>query len=541
MSRVKACRVCFAGIGCKLLLSSLIAIGWVAAKGLTLQGAVFYVATNGSDSANGALQTPFRSIQHAITLARAGDQVLVRGGEYDEGEVWIRGIFGQGGSPGQFLTIAAYPGEAPVLSNGARPFIVDADFVRVEGLHFRNGKSIGIWGNDRNTTQIVNNTFPGSGYSYDAISTSGHNVLLEGNVCDIQGNTVGTQGHCYYIHHGTNIVVRGNVARGMTGYGIHVFDQRRSEDPLTFERLIKDVVIENNITYESEQRAGIIVAAYGHARLENVIIRNNLAFNHGGAGIVVRSDANNVQVVHNTVFNNADAALEISGTDSITNLLVANNILDTGQHVTEWQIDKSPVNAPGLQVRNNVYDPQGLRLNRVVDTSPVVGPSDFLRPDQRDFRLRPGSAAIDAGALLPNVLVDIRGVTRPRGAGWDAGAYEFVPLLGDLTADGYVDGADTAVMFRQWQTGGTADLTGDGTVDGADLARLYSDWTGDAFLSLPVPEPAMPWWLGSGLLPSVAWLSNRSRSRKHRRQSSFWGELDSLGKITKMAKFPIAP
>lgn len=96
-------------------------------------GGTFYVSPTGSDSATGTLESPWKSIAKATEIASGGDRVLVRGGEYDEGEIWIRGIFGQGGSPTNPMTIAAYPGESPLFTNGARPFIVDADGVRVEG------------------------------------------------------------------------------------------------------------------------------------------------------------------------------------------------------------------------------------------------------------------------------------------------------------------------------------------------------------------------------------------------------------------------
>jgi len=42
-----------------------------------------------------------------------------------------------------------------------------------------------------------------------------------------------------------------------------------------------------------------------------------------------------------------------------------------------------------------------------------------------DFRLRTGSPCIDAGADT-GVYTDIVGVTRPQGAGFDIGAYEYV-------------------------------------------------------------------------------------------------------------------
>ena len=41
-----------------------------------------YVAPTGSDSAAGGAITPWRTLQHAANVVRAGDQVIVRAGHY---------------------------------------------------------------------------------------------------------------------------------------------------------------------------------------------------------------------------------------------------------------------------------------------------------------------------------------------------------------------------------------------------------------------------------------------------------------------------
>jgi len=59
------------------------------------------------------------------------------------------------------------------------------------------------------------------------------------------------------------------------------------------------------------------------------------------------------------------------------------------------------------------------------------------------------------------------------------------PVLGDLNGDGFVNGADLAIVLGAWgQTWQPpapplpADLNGDGIVDGADIAVLLGAWTG---------------------------------------------------------------
>ena len=50
----------------------------------------------------------------------------------------------------------------------------------------------------------------------------------------------------------------------------------------------------------------------------------------------------------------------------------------------------------------------------------------FLNAPKNDYRLAPGSLAIDAGVANSSVTTDRLGVTRPQGPHIDVGAYEFV-------------------------------------------------------------------------------------------------------------------
>jgi hypothetical protein len=393
------------------------------------QAKTYYVAPTGSDSNPGTLSQPWATLQHAGETAEPGDTVLVRGGAYTEGEIWLRSDYGHCGSAaGGLVTIRAYPGETPLFGNAARSLYISCDYLRIEGLHFSNGKSIAIWGLGRTTIQLVNNHFTGAGYAYDAISTEGNNILIEGNVCDIAGNTQGTQGHCYYIHHGTNIRLRNNVARGMTGYGIHVFDQRRGEDPPGFNRLINNVVIEGNVCFESEQRSGIILAASDGARIENVIVRNNLLFDNPVAGLNVAADSRTISIYNNTIYNNRLAGILVYGQGTLQSIAIKNNLLDLGNQTSAKHLDNQRADV-ALTVDHNLYWPAPAKLTNAVDGAPVIGNPRFANAAADDFHLQSSSAAIDAGLALAQVATDKDGVARPKGAAYDAGAYEFVPAL----------------------------------------------------------------------------------------------------------------
>lgn len=77
----------------------------------SLTGTVLYVATNGSDSNNGTISSPYATLAAAISAAPSGATIVVRGGTYrNQGSLTIS----------KSLTILAYPGETPIF-NGATP------------------------------------------------------------------------------------------------------------------------------------------------------------------------------------------------------------------------------------------------------------------------------------------------------------------------------------------------------------------------------------------------------------------------------------
>jgi hypothetical protein len=76
----------------------------------TGSAATYYVATNGSDSANGSFATPWRTIQKAATVMMPGDTTFVRGGVYRETVVPARS-----GTPTARITYAAYSNEVVTI------------------------------------------------------------------------------------------------------------------------------------------------------------------------------------------------------------------------------------------------------------------------------------------------------------------------------------------------------------------------------------------------------------------------------------------
>ena len=403
---------------------------------------VLYVASSGSDSSNlsCAEASPCKTISHAaITVANPGDVVLVRGPSLDEGEVWIREVNGDSGISGAPKVIKTYPGEAVTFPNGSRPVILEANYITVSGFQFQNGKSVNGGGVTNKGNKIIDCTFSGE-IGYDAIGTHGDDHLLAGNVCDLDGATTGTQGHCYYISHGKNLQLLWNVAKGSwPGYGIHIYDQRRAIPD--FKREIHDVVVEGNVLRGSDERSGMIIAiddegGYGN-NIDNITVRNNVftGNNHHGFLIAGTAKITNIKIYSNTFYQNGRQGLHISGTaNNIQGVEIKNNLFDitTNSWCTSncgWfsQSHFEVISATGIVADRNGYLPGPPVTPGATDANPVTGTILFENPALDDWRVKAGGATIDKGGLVP-VARDFRGMPRPQGSGHDIGAFERGPM-----------------------------------------------------------------------------------------------------------------
>ncbi len=130
-------------------------------------GAVYYVATDGSDSAAGTKDKPFASLNKANAVVHAGDTVWIRGGIYDLKDTvfyarykMTAGILltASGESDDNRIHYLAYPGERPIFdatnlpvaaggehSDGTpegamytSPIVISAKFLHLKGFDVRN-------------------------------------------------------------------------------------------------------------------------------------------------------------------------------------------------------------------------------------------------------------------------------------------------------------------------------------------------------------------------------------------------------------------
>jgi hypothetical protein len=293
-------------------------------------GEVYAVSPRGDDTAACSLAAPCATLQHVVGDVMApGDVVLVRGGTYDEGEVWLRNVNDDGGTAAAPKAVLAYPREVPVFDNAARPFIVEADHITVAGLTFLNGKSLGVPDTGPPGVvgaRLIDNVFRGL-IGYSAVDLHGDDHQLLGNVCRVSGSTVGTQGHCYYVSWGDGVRIRFNVGAGAPGYGLHVFDQQRQSGD--FRRTITGMLIEGNVLASSTERSGLILAMGDEGGLGNEIrgvrvLRNRLTANNH-LGMVVGINVHQVLIQGNRFVENGRQGLHVTDDASISGIDIVRN------------------------------------------------------------------------------------------------------------------------------------------------------------------------------------------------------------------------
>ncbi|MBQ7386915.1 MAG: DUF1565 domain-containing protein, partial [Clostridia bacterium] len=86
---------------------------------------IYHVSVNGSDRNVGTADAPFRTINHAAQLAKAGDVVKVHGGTYRE---WVKPRF-SGENDRNRIIYEAAEGEHPIIKGSE----VISDWELVEG------------------------------------------------------------------------------------------------------------------------------------------------------------------------------------------------------------------------------------------------------------------------------------------------------------------------------------------------------------------------------------------------------------------------
>ncbi len=434
-------------------------------------GSVYYVDPGGSDSNPGTEDYPWETIQKAADTLVAGDTVYIKAGTYQE-----RVVPQNSGSPGNYITYAAYPGDT-VTIDGASVIvpewtglfdITDREYIRVSGLRVinagpnthnlgilveqssyiiiennyvynTNDSGIGVWNSDHvivDNNEVENACL--SGYN-ESISVGGTDVFEVKNnhvhhsqkegICLKDGSSNG-KAYENHVHH-TDAVGIYVDAQDKHTYNIEVFDN-----------VVHDISA-NGLSLASEQ-GGL---------LENVKFYNNVAYNNKWVGIQVSAcciathPIQDVLIVNNTFYNNGWEPWGggiLHENPQATNVVIRNNICS--QNLT-FQIAAGDFPAGELSVDHNLIDGYRGEEGEIYGDDYVEGDPLFVDAAGADFHLQGNSPAIDKGASMDAPSLDFDGHSRPSGLGYDIGADEYIAFT-DFVYLPIVTGRGTGLAMR---------------------------------------------------------------------------------------------
>jgi len=389
-----------------------------------------YVATTGNDGADGALATPWRTLQRAANLVRAGDQVIVRPGHYAGFNLTTSGT---ATNP---IVFSADPGVIVDAPNPVRTQdginLEGASWIVIEGFTVIGMPRTGIRSVTNAHVTIRRNVGDANG-RWGILTGFSDDLLIEDNVMSRSAAEHGI----YVGNSGDRPVIRRNHVWGNSGNGIHMNgDLSQGGDGI-----ITGAVVEANVIHGNGRTGGSGINGDG---VQGSRIVNNILYDNHASGISLYqidggAPARNNFVAHNTIVQAADGRWAINIQDASTGNRVVNNILVT-LHTFRGAIAVSEDSRPGFVSDYNAVTPRftldggdsvlsldawrqttGQDLHSFASTPAAL----FADPVAGDYHLRADAPARDAARAPTDVTTDFDGSPRPVGSAADIGADEY--------------------------------------------------------------------------------------------------------------------
>ncbi len=403
---------------------------------------IYYVAINGSDNNPGTITKPWRTIQHGVDLAVAGDIIIIRGGVYNER---LQVTSGNGeGSANSYVTYRNYPGETVTLDGTGLEMdwwngivdIRDSGYVNIIGLRVINSNRFGLYVEHSHYVYMAEN------YTYNTANSgigiwNGHDIVVDRNEIEY-ANATSSEENLSVASGSYNIEIKYNEVHnggpGTGGEGINIKDGSHAvrvhnnivhDNPkLAFgvdaqTHHTYDIKFYNNIAYNCAY--GYILESEGGGLGDDLWVYNNVAYNISNGAYELPSwgvagPIADLYFINNTAYNSGHGFLQRHS--NISNVTIRNNIFS--QNHSNPQITLISGSEDKFTIDHNLfYDP-----DTTVGTDPVTGNPNFVDPMVYDFHLQSNSPAISAASSINAPSDDFDGISRPQGSGYDIGAFE---------------------------------------------------------------------------------------------------------------------
>ncbi len=410
---------------------------------LTVQavGSTYYVSPKGKDTNMCTEKQPCREIRKALTLVKAGDIVFVTNGKYKGFD--LKSINGTTDAP---ITIKAQGTDVEIMTTTDRVDNRDtvhigpsSSYIVLDGIRSFNANRAAVRVDASSHITIKNSIF-GNNAKWGIFTNHSDDLLIENN--ETYGSKV--EHGIYVSNSGDRPVIRGNRSHDNYICGIHM----NGDVSQGGDGIISGAIVENNIVYNNGRGGGAGINMDG---TQDTIVRNNILYNNHAGGITMyKIDAaqgpKNNQVYHNTIDMASDGRYDVLVSQSNGSNSIHNNILYTRNKSRGGILYKAMPDVTNTDSAYNIFggapyitSDDGATRIRLTDwqaqgreshsfiseiTGLVMQPYNEII-NAVNYHLKKGSPAIDAGQLLPNVMVDFENNKRPIGTSSDIGADEF--------------------------------------------------------------------------------------------------------------------
>ena len=473
--------ICFIAIQAFVRTATLLGVGSTTIDDIAVGHAqatayvVDHAAPGAADTNPGTAEEPFKTVQRAADAAKPGDTVYVMAGKYDE-RVKVKA----GGAEGRPVAFVAMPR----CSASVRGFDLEASYICVEGFEITADKPVTAVQLHASHCEILDNYIH---HMMTAVSGTVGQPSADGNTRDYSAVTHNRIAynrvyHCEYgfILGGEDWVVENNEVERLFMYAQgkryddcdysrffgkgciqrYNYYHGSSQDEIktahvdclqTFTNngeIAMDLRFEYNTCFDFHQMCMVESAPHigsvrGWTLRHNIIAAEAPALRGGwGPDIIQTLD---VTIENCTISTVNWACIGLRGKES-TGGLIRNNILCAAQRAVDDRMDFTPA------------DPV-IEYNLTFKTAPLAAGTNingrnplFVDPQQRNFRLRKGSPAIEAGKdgatigalAFPNVYyVDPR---HPAASDEPAWGYPAVPLASLAKACAIAQAGETIVL-----------------------------------------------------------------------------------------------
>jgi hypothetical protein len=304
-----------------------------------------------------------------LNTLQAGQRALVRAGTYTQDHV-----FSRSGTAAAPITVAAYPGERPVLhaastSGDTYPIRITGSYFRLQGFVIENARGI-------SSTDVYFDV------GADHVELAANEIRFsqdQGVFAEAQTNNLHLLGN--YVHD--------------NGLG-HVPGQHQSH--------------------------GLYIEGASH------LIANNVITDHPfGFGIQIYPQNTGTIIVHNSVVESGFSGIVVGGNGGVSNIRIRNNVFAFNSQYGVARDSACPTSSVAdrnVLFGNNSGAVQGGCSG--LNTSGGNRTSDplFVNRGAGDLHLQPGSSALDYAMPEFSMSVDHDRRARPQGPAADVGSYE---------------------------------------------------------------------------------------------------------------------